>query len=312
MSKIAVYAGHGGTDYGAVANGLYEKDVNLELLLALTSELRKRGYDVINNRIADVNRNLGADIRRANLLGVDAVVEIHVNSNDGIPGSGTETYYSVTGKGKELAEAINSNLVALGYKDRGIKTLTNFFGGDYLAIIRETNAPAVLTEIFFLNNPQDVAMYNPTKIANAIANAIESLYPISSGGDEQIKNIQTRLNELYNANLRVDGIYGPRTKRALIRGLQTELNLQFNAELLVDGIFGPKTQNALVTVRKGARGNITYIIQSALYIMGYNVIPDKVFGTITENAVRTFQQDNRLTVDGIAGRETQTKLFSSL
>jgi peptidoglycan hydrolase-like protein with peptidoglycan-binding domain len=80
----------------------------------------------------------------------------------------------------------------------------------------------------------------------------------------------------------------------------------------VDGIFGPKTQNALVTVRKGARGNITYIIQSALYILGYNVIPDKIFGTITESAVRAFQQDNRLIVDGVAGRETQTKLFSSL
>ena len=43
MSKIAVYAGHGGTDFGAIANGLYEKDINLELVLTLTSELRKRG-----------------------------------------------------------------------------------------------------------------------------------------------------------------------------------------------------------------------------------------------------------------------------
>ena len=37
MTKIAVYAGHGGSDFGAVSNGLYEKDFNLEVLTYLTS-----------------------------------------------------------------------------------------------------------------------------------------------------------------------------------------------------------------------------------------------------------------------------------
>ncbi|MBQ7340218.1 MAG: N-acetylmuramoyl-L-alanine amidase [Clostridia bacterium] len=312
MSKIAVYAGHGGTDFGAISNGLYEKDINLELLLALTSELRRRGYEVINNRTTDVNRNLGADIRRANSQDVDAVVELHVNSNMGIPGSGTETYYSVTGKGKELAEAIQTNLVALGFRDRGIKVLPNIFGGDYLGIIRETEAPAVLVETFFLNNPQDLSLYDPQKIALEIADAIGELYPVTSLKDDQIAKIQTTLNTLYEAGLVVDGIYGPRTKRALIKGLQRELNTQFNAGLLVDGIFGPKTKNALVNVRRGARGNITYLIQSALYILGYDVIPDKIFGVKTERAVRSFQQENGLNVSGEATREMQNKLFSSI
>ncbi len=312
MSKIAVYAGHGGSDYGAVANGLYEKDFALEVSNYLTAELRRRGYEVINNRTTDVDRNLNADIRLANRENVDAVIEIHLNSNEGIPGSGTETYYSVTGKGRELAEAINTNLVALGFRDRGIKTYPNFFGQDYLGIIRYTNAPAVLVELFFINNPSDVMMYDPQKIAVAIADAVEKLYPPNSLKDDAIADIQRTLNERYEAGLVVDGIYGPRTKRAIIRGLQTELNRQFNAGLVVDGIFGPKTKNALVTVRRGARGNITYLIQTALFLLGYDLKLDGIFGLITEGRIREFQRLRGLTVDGIAGRNTQSVLFSSI
>ncbi len=312
MTKIAVYAGHGGSDFGAVSNGLYEKDFTLEVMTYLTAELRRRGYEVINNRTTDVDRNLNADIRLANRENVAAVIEIHLNSNVGIPGSGTETYYSVTGKGRALAEAINNNLVALGFANRGIKTFPNIFGQDYLGIIRYTNAPAVLTELFFINNPSDVSMYDPEKIATAIADAVQSLYPPTSISNDEIAKIQTTLNERYGAGLIVDGIYGPRTKRAIIRGLQTELNKQFNADLRVDGIFGPRTKAALVTVKMGARGNITYLIQSALFILGYSLLPDGIFGSITEARVREFQASRGLRIDGVAGRNTQSALFSSI
>jgi len=87
--KIAVYAGHGGSDYGAVANGLYEKDFNLALSNGVTKILREKGYEVINNRTTDVNRDINADVAMANRLSVNGVVDIHMNSNLGTPGSGT-------------------------------------------------------------------------------------------------------------------------------------------------------------------------------------------------------------------------------
>lgn len=312
MTKIAVFAGHGGSDPGAVANGLYEKTLTLEMSLALTAELRRRGYEVINNRTTDTDRSLNADIRLANSENVAAVIELHLNSNSGTPGTGTETYYSVTGKGRELAELINRNLVKIGYADRGAKTYPNIFGGDYLAILRYTDAPAVLVEVFFINNPSDLSLYDPNKIAVAIADAVQELYPPTLITDDVIANVQRRLNSEYGANLIVDGIYGKRTKRAIISALQTELNKQFGANLSVDGIFGPKTQAALVTVRRGARGNITYLIQTALYVLGYRVTPDGIYGQITESAVRRFQQIAGLTSDGIAGKNTQTRLFESI
>ena len=128
-------------------------------------------------------------------------------------------------------------------------------------------------------------------------------------GDPIMKEIQSTLNQRYGTNLTVDGIFGRLTKAALVIGLQSELNRQFGRNLAVDGVWGPATRAATVAVRQGAAGNITYIIQAALYARGYNLVPDGVFGPATEAAVRAFQRDQGITTDGVAGPETQDRLF---
>ena len=71
-------------------------------------------------------------------------------------------------------------------------------------------------------------------------------------------------HEKYCLNISVDNIYVNETKKALVKGLQTELNKQFGSKLAVDGIFGTNTYNACINVRKGAEGNITWLILSML------------------------------------------------
>ncbi|MDR0315028.1 MAG: N-acetylmuramoyl-L-alanine amidase, partial [Oscillospiraceae bacterium] len=228
MPRIAVYAGHGGSDPGAVSNGIYEKDITLALSNATTSILRAAGYEVINNRTTDVNRNLNADIALANRSNVAGVVEIHMNSNLGSPGSGTEAYYSVSGgRGRTLAQALVNSLTALGFRDRGIKTRVNASGQDYFGIIRETNAPSSLLEVAFINNPHDMSLLNINRVSQAIANAIMQTFPLTttptvppSGGNPIIRNIQSTLNQRYGTNLAADGIFGRLTKTALVKGLQ--------------------------------------------------------------------------------------------
>ena len=129
-------------------------------------------------------------------------------------------------------------------------------------------------------------------------------------GDKQIREIQEWLNNNYNTGIKVDGLYGKETKKALVKGLQTELNKQYNAGLVVDGIFGAKTKAKCPNVKKGARGNITRTIQSMLYCLGFNPNGiDGIFGDRTELEVRKFQADNRLAIDGIVGKNTFEKLF---
>lgn len=125
-----------------------------------------------------------------------------------------------------------------------------------------------------------------------------------------IELIQDWLNDTYNFNIEEDNLYGQETKGALVMAYQTELNEQFNRNLDVDGIYGPLTSNAYVTIREGARGNITRIIQSMLYIKGYDIEDlDGIYGNETELALEDFQRDNDLDPDGIIGRLTLDQLF---
>jgi hypothetical protein len=57
-------------------------------------------------------------------------------------------------------------------------------------------------------------------------------------------------------------------------------------------------------LRKGCRGTRVAQLQEALKKKGYPVTPDGVFGQQTQIAVLSFQKENGLTVDGIAGKET--------
>ncbi len=312
MPKIAVYAGHGGADNGAQGNGFKEKDLTLAVMLEVTDILRKRGYEVINNRTTDVDRSITEDAAKANREKVDAVVEIHLNSNEGEPQNGTETYYSIFdgGAGRRLANNINNQLVALGFADRGIKNRVGASGKDYFGIIRLTKAPAVLVETAFINSPSDMAKFDVKEVALAVANGISETFPIYSSGNATIRKIQRFLNSTYGFSITVDGIFGPETKRAIVAGWQTELNRQFGRDLEVDGIFGPKTKAATVSVRRGARGNMTYLLQSILYARGYSVEPDGIFGPDTEMKIKAFQNDVGLPVTGIADAQTQSILFA--
>ncbi|MGQ4666537.1 peptidoglycan-binding domain-containing protein [Metabacillus halosaccharovorans] len=125
-----------------------------------------------------------------------------------------------------------------------------------------------------------------------------------------MKKFQEWLNKVYKAGLVVDGIYGPKTKKAALKALQTELNRQFGAKLAVDGIWGPKTKAVIRTVGEKAKGNITRIIQGMLYCLGYNPKGfDGIFGNGTEAAVRAYQKDHVLSVDGVVGENTFDKMF---
>ena len=329
MRKIAIYAGHGGADSGAVGqNGELEKDYTLKIATAAINALNASGYETITNRISDVSRDIADDANTANSAGVDYVAEIHLNSNSGTPAAGTEVYYSITGgKGKELAENILNEITALGYKSRGIKTKKGSSGKDYFGIIRRTTAPAVLIEVCFINNPDDMSRLDCDAAGRAIASGILKMYgdnisdnaqqdntasgdAQTASGDEVIRNIQSAMNERYGCGIAVDGIYGPKTKKALVTGLQTELNTQFGRGLTVDGIWGAKTKAACVTVRKNAKGNITYILQSALYCSGFNPGDiDGIFGDNTLSAVKRFQAAKGISPDGAAGKNTFEKLM---
>ena len=99
-----------------------------------------------------------------------------------------------------------------------------------------------------------------------------------------------------------------------IRELQNSLNREYNSNLVVDGIFGPKTEK--VCEKHPLKLNIKDKIivkwlQTRLINLGYSVGKykiDGIFGKDTLNAVKKFQKDYGLIVDGIVGKNTYRKL----
>ena len=152
--KVFISAGHGGSDPGAVANGVKEKDLNLSIALACRDELERHGVSVKMSRTKDENDPLSEEIRECNAYAPDLAVSIHCNAGGG---DGAETFYHYGGgKSKTLAENILSEVVKVGQNSRGAKIRKNSNGKDYYGFIRETSCPAVIVECAFVDNASDL------------------------------------------------------------------------------------------------------------------------------------------------------------
>lgn len=147
MPKVFLSAGHGGSDPGAVANGLREKDINLNTLIACQEVLLKHGVTVVCSRTTDADDPVSQEVKEANASKADIAVSFHANAGCG---DGFEAfYYSSSVKGKKLAGLCEKYVKDLGQNSRGIKT------GDKLYFIKNTTMTAVLVESFFVDNTAD-------------------------------------------------------------------------------------------------------------------------------------------------------------
>ena len=172
--KVFIGVGHGGSDSGAVANGLKEKDLNLAIALACKSELERHGVTVGISRTKDENDPLSQEIKECNAFNPDYAVEIHNNAGGG---DGVEIFHTLKGgKGKVLAQNTLKEIVAIGQNSRGLKTKKNSAGKDYFGWVRETKAPAILIECAFVDNKKDIAIIDTAseqkKMGIAIAKGI--------------------------------------------------------------------------------------------------------------------------------------------
>jgi N-acetylmuramoyl-L-alanine amidase len=165
---IVIDAGHGAHDSGAVANGLKEKDILLDVALRVKNKLENAGATVIMTRSTDVFLELEERAAIANKSGGSAFVSIHANAAASAA-TGTETYYDSQyqkEKSLELANSIQSNLVkTLGTRDRGVKEY-----GFY--VVKYTRIPSVLVELGFITNPDEAARLATGTYRDQAASAI--------------------------------------------------------------------------------------------------------------------------------------------
>ncbi len=173
--KIAVDAGHGGTESGAIGCcGDKEKDINLAIAKFLERELQKRGAKVIMTRNNDSYVGLKERVDITNENDAMFLISIHGNAlpDNADPNKhrGTSIYFYYN-----QAKPLAINILASMNKQLGTQN-DNIRQGS-LALVRNTTALSILIEVAYLINPEDNAMLIDSKFqkkcAKAIADGIE-------------------------------------------------------------------------------------------------------------------------------------------
>lgn len=153
--RIGINAGHtvsGQPGCGAV--GYIDESVETRKVgQALMRLFLAGGHTVIdctNDYAPSTSSNLKQIVDMANAHPLDLFVSIHFNAGGG---KGSEVY---TYDGERHTEAVNvcSRLNSLGFADRGIKN------GSGLAVVRKSQAKAMLIEVCFVDTQSDVELYN--------------------------------------------------------------------------------------------------------------------------------------------------------
>lgn len=179
---IAVDAGHGGSELGAIGClGDNEKDVMLSIAKYLEQELKKRGAKVFMTRDDDIYVGLKDRVEQANAHNADVLLSIHGNAlGDGADPnkiSGTSIYYYYN-QAKPLADVLLDTMTTqLGVNNDRVRQAS-------FALVRNTDALSLLIETAYLINPEDNSkLVDPEfqkNCAKAIADGLERYYKFSS------------------------------------------------------------------------------------------------------------------------------------
>jgi N-acetylmuramoyl-L-alanine amidase len=154
--------GHGGTDPGAVAGTLVEKELNLDIAQRIRGLLDATVYNVTLTR-NDNDTSLGNSARAqiCNAAGAQLVLSIHLNASTDPTVDYAWFFYGQPRKDKAFAATMDANyqiLDAKGTAPLRHKAITNFANGTLL----KSDAPAALAEGLFMTNTDERALLAST------------------------------------------------------------------------------------------------------------------------------------------------------
>lgn len=163
--KIVIDPGHGGSDVGAIRNGITEKSITLDVSKRVRDILTKKGYTVEMTREADETVSLQDRVSLSESKHPDIFVSIHVNSSEKPEITGIETHYYHQ-ESLSLAQTVHAALASnINSKNRGLFK-SKFY------VINHTTSPAILVEIGFISNASERAELVSEKRKQATAKAI--------------------------------------------------------------------------------------------------------------------------------------------
>lgn len=182
--KIAIAGGHSRAAKGA-SKYLDEYECDRAYVAKLIPALRAAGHTVVDcsNEKTTENAELAEEVRLANASGADLFLAVHFNSGGG---TGTECFtytYNTSQLAKDICAKMSANVAnVLGLRNRGAKT-------DGFYVLRETNMPALLLEVCFVDSLADKAAWDRTSweaLTEAVVSAIGQT-PVATGWQKDSK-----------------------------------------------------------------------------------------------------------------------------
>ena len=315
-----------------IGRSFYENEFNRVAKLMFMLACLRCGFNVydVHPEVQDIT--VSNRVVRANRAGVSVLVTFAYNaSGDGSTfnsARGIEVYYSpfnlYASESRRLSELVFEKLT------ENTDVPGRFVGTLSVGVLSNVRAPSTLIEGGFMTNWTDAKlMLNPIYVVNVgestcqavceflgvpyVARELSNYPTIRSGSRGNFVRILQYLINFYGANLSVDGVFGGGTQRA-VQEFQRQNNLT------ADGIVGRNTWNKLLNLnpssevlRRGSESSAVMFLQRLLLSYLYPITNlDGDFGPETERAVRSFQSENGLSVDGIVGRNTWQALFNSV
>ena len=178
---IVVDAGHGGVDPGKVGvNNVLEKDINLRIASLLKEKLEAEGFTVVMTRDSDAglynegdsNKKISDMKKRCEIISESEcllTVSIHQNSYHEEAVSGPQVFYfSNSGKGEELARAIQQSLV----ENLSPPKVRTEKPNDSYYLLKNVACPVVIVECGFLSNWNEATLLCDEVYQEKIADAV--------------------------------------------------------------------------------------------------------------------------------------------
>lgn len=308
---------------------IYENEFNRQAKNKFIEACMRQDFSVYDVKPELQDISISERVRRINAQNLTLLVTFAYNAygEQFNSASGLETFYSTlnpkASQSRTLAQDLYNRLIeGTDQNGRGVKNLD-------VGVLSNVNCTSSLIEAGFMTNyAEAMLMLNPlfqTEVGEEACHGVcdflgvgyiprndLSVYPLLRQGSRNnfVYLLQFILNNSFGYNLSVDGIFGNNTLSAV-------RDFQSNNGLTVDGLVGNNTWTYLLNLppypllREGARSSYVRFLQNLLqskFIPTGNI--DGIFGSQTLNAVRAFQQENNLTVDGIVGDNTWNALTS--
>lgn len=307
-----------------IGRSFYENEFNKEAKNQFLNACLRCGFKVydVHPEVQDIS--VSTRVVRTNRARPTLLVTFAYNaSGNGVTFNnvrGLEVYYSRLNPypvdSRTLSQDVYDNII------NNSNVIGRFVGTLSVGVLNNVNCPSTLIEAGFMTNFEEAKlMLNPDYVLNIAEGTCRGVceflnvqyvnrelpnYPtIRQGSKGNFVELLQRLLNQYGYNLSADGDFGINTKEAVI-------DFQKKNNLTQDGIVGPNTWDRLLNInpdrfvlRRGDKSSAVLYLQRLLLSYLYPITSlDGVFGPETERAVRAFQQENGLVVDGVVSPNT--------